>query len=64
MINFDFDFDFCVQNGLQRSKSGSREDSWQVFVVVQARGDESLGQGGGGGGGDGEKNFIGVFCFV
>ena len=50
-----------MQNELYGSKSGSRENSWRAFVVVQARGDDSLDQGGGGGG-NGEQNPLGALC--
>ena len=37
------------------------KNSWRAFAVVQARGDDSLDQGGGGGG-HGERNPMGAPC--
>lgn len=49
MISLDLESDFGVQDGWQRSKSGSRESSRKALAVVQVRRDGSLDLGGGGG---------------
>lgn len=48
MISLDLESDFGVQDGWQRSESGSRESSRKALAVVQVRRDGSLDLGGGG----------------
>lgn len=58
MTNSNSDSDLGVQNGLERSKTRSKENSRKALAVVWVRSDSSLGQGGGGGGNG--KNPTGI----